>query len=407
MYNVHKCIYAFICKKHNFYVFIMTVLFYLFTHKTIFFKHIGRFVFASWIGKIGFLDSKVKLKKGFFYKATIFKQCSSAIRRKRLFFAKVTWYVTAIIFILSVTPLFYNSIIFYKYLARLICTYTFTYLLTTTFIFFNKNLKFGKYTSAVQRFWKRSFALFWSLEIFLFAIVLYLLIFHYSESAYFFDWSILMETYFAYSSFFLIQSCTVLLMLFLTHSLVYSFKYGSTTVFFVTQYLTYSVFLYYVYAEFFKMSAVLGAADIISNSTNYNYKNIFYVTSSYLDSSVRVRTLVHYTSLFVILKFWHIFFIYCYFIYFFNKFSKPDSISYDSLSSLLTNFLFLFYFNCTFFIVYAKHVIVFFFSPCFSWFYINFSNFKLFCIICECFNVVSLYVCRLRNSFNFRKKLSS
>ena len=49
------------------------------------------------------------------------------------------------------------------------------YWLISGFVFFTKKYKFGKFTSAIQRFWRRSFIIFWLIESSLFIVFIYLL----------------------------------------------------------------------------------------------------------------------------------------------------------------------------------------------------------------------------------------
>ena len=48
------------------------------------------------------------------------------------------------------------------------------YILYQTSTFFHKTYQYSKYTTQTQRFWKRASFLFWSIEGFLFAILIYL-----------------------------------------------------------------------------------------------------------------------------------------------------------------------------------------------------------------------------------------
>lgn len=63
----------------------------------------------------------------------------------------------------------------------------FSYWLLSGFVFFIKKYQFGKYTSSIQRFWRRSYIIFWLLEGCLFLVFFYFTVNASSEPIYMFD----------------------------------------------------------------------------------------------------------------------------------------------------------------------------------------------------------------------------
>ena len=61
-----------------------------------------------------------------------------------------------------------------KFLFTIVSLGFFTYLLISGFVFFLKKYKYGKYTTAMHRYWRRTFSIFWLLEGYLFLVFLYL-----------------------------------------------------------------------------------------------------------------------------------------------------------------------------------------------------------------------------------------
>ena len=83
------------------------------------------------------------------------------INKKLFKFIYYNIYIILILIILILLLLYlYNNIIFYKILYKYIILVLIFYLLISTFLFLNKNALFGKYTTQLQRFWKRSYSLF-------------------------------------------------------------------------------------------------------------------------------------------------------------------------------------------------------------------------------------------------------
>lgn len=63
----------------------------------------------------------------------------------------------------------------------------FLYIFISGFNFFGKKYTYGKYTEALQRFWKRSFSIFWLLEGFVLSAFIFLTFNASSEVVYSFD----------------------------------------------------------------------------------------------------------------------------------------------------------------------------------------------------------------------------
>jgi hypothetical protein len=74
-----------------------------------------------------------------------------------------------------------------KFLFTVVSLGFFTYLLISGFVFFLKKYKYGKYTTAMHRYWRRTFAIFWLLEGYLFLVFLYLAVFSSQEPFFGYD----------------------------------------------------------------------------------------------------------------------------------------------------------------------------------------------------------------------------
>jgi len=97
--------------------------------------------------------------------------------------------LTALLFVsvLIASLVFLKKALFFKMLSAWLCVFYFSYLLVSGFVFFIKKYQFSKFTGAIQRFWKRTFIIFWSLEVFLFIIFIYLLFNSNYEPFYIYD----------------------------------------------------------------------------------------------------------------------------------------------------------------------------------------------------------------------------
>ena len=132
--------------------------------------------------------------------------------------------VVAVFVLYTIVTFIHNNIIFFKFFYKYVILLSIIYLLVSMFLFLSKHIGFGKYTSQLQRFWKRSYILFWGLEFFLFFLYIYLLTVHFSESTYFLDLRPLILQLPDLSNYFIINCFLILLIIWLNYSLIFFFK---------------------------------------------------------------------------------------------------------------------------------------------------------------------------------------
>lgn len=106
---------------------------------------------------------------------------------------------------------FYYQLIFYTLIVFFIF-----YWVSSIFIFLFKSGLYSKTTSVIQRFWKRTLYLFWSLELFLFFIYSWLILIAPSEVEWFFDHSQLYLVAYVQGSSLFSQILTTLLIITVT-----------------------------------------------------------------------------------------------------------------------------------------------------------------------------------------------
>ena len=109
----------------------------------------------------------------------------------KLFIYTLKWIVVAFVisFIYFFFSLFYIQIETTKQMAIWFILLIIFYLLMSTFNNFLNKYKYGKFTSAIQRFWKRTGMVFWLIEGFLFLIFFYYFLNSSQESLYMHDYS--------------------------------------------------------------------------------------------------------------------------------------------------------------------------------------------------------------------------
>jgi len=262
-----------------------------------------------------------------------------------------------------------------KYLIVLVLIYT----LFTNFLFLKKLYSGGKYTSVIQRFWKRSFILFWLIELFLFIFFIYLLLTHFTESSYFLDLRQLNICNFYLTNNWLYQLILVSIIIYFNYLSIIFFKNNNlmlVNVFFI---LINLIMLVFFYNEFYKFFYTVNYYYNNIKSLNVIQKKYIYLGYYGSDFVFKTRNLYHYISLITFLKFWH--FVFIYFFYIFVSGSlENNKISYDLLSSNLSNFIFYMFFNTIIYVFIFKNLIIFYFTEIYYWFFIG-SNYKGFYFI--------------------------
>lgn len=297
--------------------------------------------------------------------------------------------VVVIYFILIVRSLPFNKIIF-SWIG--ICM--FTYWLVSGFVFFIKKYQFGKFTSAIQRFWRRSYILFWLIEASTFSVFLFLTMNASQESFYMFDQISFFKTHLYSWKLFILKLFPIVLLILLTYFLLVSLKWNI-----LNKYVLFLLVLtlnltYIVWLEFYQFIHVL----------NF-YGNLNWIYD--LDEHVwvleqeprRTRIVNHYVMLMFILKFWHIVFIYGFWIFFVLRALEIGRIRYVLLSANFQNFIILYIFAWVFMYPWFKFFFKNFLYAPYYWFYVN--NRRLFFRIL--FNDLKLIYYGLINYFDFYK----
>jgi hypothetical protein len=267
--------------------------------------------------------------------------------------------------------LFLKSLPFNKLIFAWIAILMFTYWLLSGFVFFFKKYQFSKYTTAVQRFWRRTYILFWLIEGSTFLVFLFFTMNASQESFYMFDQiSIFKSHLYSWKLFFMKIFPIVLLILF-SYFLILSLKWNlfskhSIWLFFITFFLTYTVWL-----EFYQFFHVLN----FYGNLNWVYDLDDHSWSLELESR-KSRMVNHYVMVLFILKFWHIIFIYGFWLFFVLRSLETNRIRYPLLSANFQNFIILYIFAWVFMYPWFKFFFRRFLDSPYYWFYIN--NRKLF-----------------------------
>ena len=214
------------------------------------------------------------------------------------------------------------------------------YWLISGFVFFGKKYKFGKFTSAIQRFWRRSFIIFWLIESSFFVVFIYLLFNASQEPVFTYDLIQLKKFRLFSWRLFIYKVFPIYVIIILSYILLLNIN---TNVFskYVLFLLLISIFLTYIFwVEFYQFFYILNWYGEIIWIFDLEDK-VWYAESVFK----RARLVNHYLTICIIAKFWHIVFIYIFWIFFILRTLENKNINYVVLSTNLQNMIILLIMN--------------------------------------------------------------
>jgi hypothetical protein len=215
-----------------------------------------------------------------------------------------------------------------------------SYWLFSGFVFFVKKYRYNRFTSAIQRFWRRSFILFWLIESSLFIVFIYLLFNASSEPIFMFDMVQLNKQRLYSWKFFLYKSFFVFLIIILSYFLIINAKWNTFSKYSAFLLAITIILTYIVWMEFYQFFYVINWYGEIVWVFDVEDK-VWYAENTFK----RARIVNHYVTICVIAKFWHIIYIYLFWVFFVLRALEQRKLSYIALSANLQNFLILYLMN--------------------------------------------------------------
>lgn len=241
--------------------------------------------------------------------------------------------------------------------------------LMSGFNFFLKRYRFGKFTSAIQRFWKRTNVYFWMIEGFLFCLFFYYYINSSQEVFYFYDESNLNQNLLvSLPSFYIANILLVFLIMYSIFLLMTlpTLTYQQQllhlkiiTILIVYIFLIECYQFYYVITLF---SEMFWEFDNSSNLWNANWRN----------PKIRVKT--QYLILALIAKYWHFLFIFFSWLFLVLKSFEQKRIHYTLFGVNLQNCILLLILNTLFSINWLRWLFRRFYDTTYYWFFVDFNG---------------------------------
>jgi hypothetical protein len=242
----------------------------------------------------------------------------------------------------------------------------FSYWLLSGFVFFVKKYQFGKYTSSIQRFWRRSYILFWAIEFGLFLVYFYLTLNANQESFYMFDQIQVFKTHLFSWRLFLIKVFPLTFLLIIGYLFLLTIRWNILSKHTLWLILITTILTYTVWIEFYQFFHIVN----FYGNFNWIYDVDERVWSLELEPR-KTRTVNHYVMLMLILKFWHIVFIFGFWVFFMLRSLEIGRIRYPMLSANLQNFVILYIFAWVNMYPWLKFIMRRYLDMPYYWFYVN------------------------------------
>mgnify|MGYP001809984045 CR=1 FL=1 len=317
---------------------------------------IKNFFFLFWVYYIFIIFNKI-INFFFFFFYFIFKNIYYLFIF--LFYIFLSFFI---IFNLFLIFYIFEQLQFLKIVSFWFSFFFFFYLFISGLNYFLKKYYFNKYNEALQRFWKRSFNIFWILEAFLFFCVFFLTMNSSNETLYFFDNQFFFKIHLFSWKVFIYK-------LFFINLIIFTLQINCKSIYYITFYKKTVKFLnfivlYIVMIEFCQFLQFLNH----SNYFFWEYDNNEWIINNEDKKSRVINNFILFCS---ILKFWHLFFIIKYWFFCFNKFIETGIIEKFSLYANLQNFILLFVLNCIAMLPWLKSCFRIYFNTNYFWLFNN------------------------------------
>lgn len=342
-----------------------------------FFERFNYFNYFTLLHFIFLLKNKIFFKNFFFWTWTFFKSNLKKNKKNFFIFFRITFFFVLFLLFYLLFSYTLENIPVSKLFFVWASWGSFLYIFISGFNFFGKKYTYGKYTEALQRFWKRSFSIFWLIEGFVFTAFIFLAFNASSEVVYSYDPQVFFKLRLVSLRFFFFKmlALTFLIFLFNLVSMLSLKKKFNIFIFNTTSLFVIIIFL----IESDQYISILNYCSFFEWSFNHS--------DFALDSDFRrTRTINSYVFLIGLAKYLHILFIV--FIWFFNLSKNLENLeTRDYISSAcIQNAIILYLLNWFSIYPYVKYFFKTYYYSTFSWFFFDFKNDSIFNFIRFLFN---------------------
>ena len=293
--------------------------------------------------------------------------------------------VSIVYYCMVIKLLPFNKIVFQWFLITM-----FFYWLVSGFVFFIKKYQYRYFTSSIQRFWRRSFILFWAIEGFLFCIFLYLTINSNNEPVFMYDNSQVYKTHLFSWRYFLIKIFPATLLIIFSYFVLLSLKWN---IFSKSNFLCLLItilLLFIMWQEFYQFFHILS----YYGNLNWVYDMEEHLWNLEVEFR-RTRIVNHYVTIVLAAKFWHLVFVLGFWLFFILRCLEIERIRYPLFSANFQNFIIVYIMSWAYMYPWFKYIWKKFIEMPYFWFYVNTRKLGIFIF----FNDIKLFYISISNTF--------
>lgn len=307
----------------------------------------------------------------------------------KLFVYTLRWIIVAFVisFIYFFFSLFYIQIETTKQVAIWFILLIIFYLLMSTFNNFLNKYKYGKFTSAIQRFWKRTGMVFWLIEGFLFLIFFYYFLNSSQESLYMHDYSnlnqeLLIQLKTSYKNMILLS-----LAIYFSFVLILNNNYLNYYQNILLLSLISLIIFFMLYVETYQFVYIV----TLFTDKNWIYDDINQLwVLEFEQNNIRVKQ--QYFLLCLIAKYWHFIFIFISWFFFVIKCFEINKINYTLMGYNVQNLLILYILNLFCLIQWLKWLFKKFLEITYYWFHIQYDEQWFVLVSSEILTILSSFL---------------
>lgn len=287
----------------------------------------------------------------------------------------ISIFLTLLYFIYTI---FFFKLQFVKQLAIWFIIGMMYFWLMSGFNFFLKRYQYGKFTSQIQRFWKRTNTSFWLIEGFLILLFFYYYLNSSQEPTYMYDYSGLNQEYLISLEVAGINVILLSLVIYFMYFVMFRINSNSWTqlnlyLLIISTFIFFSFFI-----ETYQFYYVISTFN--ERVWNFNEEENLWILE--IDNPI-LRTKNQYLLVCLIAKYWHFLFIFLSWIFFLIKSFERKKVTYVLFGANIQNMVILYALNFACYLQWFKWFYRRFFDLPYNWFMTNIDTKLIFRLFSE------------------------
>lgn len=291
-------------------------------------------------------------------------------------FFKTTIVALTLSILYFIYTVFFFKVQFLKQLSVWFVVGMLYFWLMSGFNFFVKRYQFGKFTSQIQRFWKRTNTCFWLIEGFLILLFFYYFLNSSQEPLYMYDYSAINQEFLVSLQVIFVNIVLLSVVIYFMYFTLLRINSNSWTqlniyLLIISVFVFFSFFLetyqfYYIISSFNERLWIFNEEE-----------NLWMID---VENPI-LRTKHQYLFVCLIAKYWHFLFIFLSWVFFLIKSFERRKVTYVLFGANLQNMVLLYVLNFACYIQWFKWLYRRFFDLPYTWFFTNIDNkffFRLF-----------------------------